>query len=81
MAYKLKTGKPWEARAVREAELMCAKNGTKFKCLGSFVGLGPSGEPVPETAEERRRRLALAPRRARLTKRDKRAIERRLKSE
>ena len=74
----LRTGKSWEARWQRDAERMARDNGTKFKRLGSFDGLGKDGQPLPETADERRRRLALTPRKRRVTKADRRAIAERL---
>ena len=76
---KLRTGSQMERNAIIRAMAMCKANGTTFVRMGCYDGLDRHGEVVPETAEERGRRLALKPRRARVTKADRGAIARRLR--
>jgi hypothetical protein len=78
VAYTLRTGQKWEADWLLDATRQAEANGATFGRLGSFDGLARNGEPIPETAAERRARLDANPRRRRVTKADKAAVERAL---
>jgi len=79
---RLHTGQPWERNWQIAAEDMARANGAEFVRLGSFDGLDAKGNPLPDTPAEAARiaawRRKNAPRKARVTKADREAIERRL---
>jgi hypothetical protein len=80
----LAAGQPltyWAAgRAGREEILRqrAEASGATYSHDGSRIGLGPDGEPLPETERERAHRLAARPRHRCVTKADRKAIEQRL---